>query len=340
VDTLATNFLHSSLAFTEVGFLRWTIPLKGGQYFDVDVDMRPDTNLIVNVEGKYDQDSREIRWTFLSLDPETGEPPVDPMEGFLPPITESGYEIGWVDFSVRPEPDLPSGAIVANQAYVNFDGMGPWNPAPFEAPYHNTIDALAPESRVEPLAGFMNRITFDLHWSGQDDSLGSGIRDFTIYVSDNGTPYAPCCQTTDTSFTFTGEPSHHYRFYSIATDNVGNRESPPSEPDAETTTTGVEMMTDAQLPKTFELFQNYPNPFNPKTTIRYQLPKDCQVALAIYNVLGQRVRTLVDAWQRAGYYTVQWDGRNDRGAEIASGVYFYHIKADHFTHFKKSVHLK
>ena len=340
VDTLATTFLSSSLAFTEFGFLRWTIPLMGGQYFDIDVDMRPDTNVIVNVEGKYDQDSREISWTFRSLDPETGEPLVDPTEGFLPPITQSGYEIAWVDFSVRPQPDLPSGTTIANQAYVNFDGIGLWNPAPFEAPYRNTIDAVPPESKIEPLAPFMNRITFNLHWSGEDDSLGSGIRDYIIYVSDNGAPYAACCQTTDTTITFAGEPSHHYRFYSMATDNVSNKESAPAEPDAETTTTGVEVMSEAHLPTAFALSQNYPNPFNPKTTIKYQLPKDCQVTLTIYNILGQKVRTLVNEWQRAGYYAVQWDGKNDRGAEIASGVYFYRIKADQFTSLKKSVHLK
>ncbi len=85
------------------------------------------------------------------------------------------------------------------------------------------------------------------------------------------------------------------------------------------------------VPKKFELEQNYPNPFNPVTTIKYQLPQAAAVELTVYNSLGQRVRTLVRQSQSAGRYQVRWDGRNDRGIQLPSGVYIYRLQAGDFT---------
>ncbi|MCK4224900.1 MAG: right-handed parallel beta-helix repeat-containing protein [candidate division Zixibacteria bacterium] len=96
----------------------------------------------------------------------------------------------------------------------------------------------------------------------------------------------------------------------------------------------------SQLPEKFALSQNHPNPFNPQTVIQYALPHDCEVQITIYNILGQKVRTLVDEHQDAGYKRVKWDSRNERGEEIASGIYFYKIQAGEFTQSKKMVILK
>jgi len=94
------------------------------------------------------------------------------------------------------------------------------------------------------------------------------------------------------------------------------------------------------LPLMFRLYQSYPNPFNPNTTIEYDLPKRAFVNLTIYNLLGQRVRTLVDLDKSAGRHTINWDGKDDRGQEVASGVYFYRIKAGEFTSTKKLLLLR
>ena len=94
------------------------------------------------------------------------------------------------------------------------------------------------------------------------------------------------------------------------------------------------------LPTAFGLDQNYPNPFNPSTTIRFALPKDAQVSLKIYDVLGREVRTLVNARVTAGYQQVIWDGRNGLGAQVASGMYIYRITAGEFISTKKMMMLK
>lgn len=91
------------------------------------------------------------------------------------------------------------------------------------------------------------------------------------------------------------------------------------------------------LPDHYELTQNYPNPFNPITEIHYALPKKGAVTLTIFNLLGQRVRRLVDKVQEPGFYSVSWDGKNDEGQNVASGVYFYQIKAGKFVSTKKMV---
>ena len=80
-------------------------------------------------------------------------------------------------------------------------------------------------------------------------------------------------------------------------------------------------------PETFALAQNFPNPFNPSTTIRYALPENTFVNLQIFNVLGQPVRTLVNREQSPGNQSVEWDGKNDRGQKVSSGIYFYRIAA-------------
>ena len=86
------------------------------------------------------------------------------------------------------------------------------------------------------------------------------------------------------------------------------------------------------VPQEFVLYQNYPNPFNPTTTIRFALPETGQVQLAIYNSLGKMVRQLVEGTASPGEYEVHWDGQNDYGNPVASGIYFYRIK---FTGEKK-----
>lgn len=96
----------------------------------------------------------------------------------------------------------------------------------------------------------------------------------------------------------------------------------------------------ATLPKEYALRGNYPNPFNAKTIISFALPQESRVTLDIYNILGQKVRTLVDGAMPAGNHKLEWDGTDHNGAGVSSGVYLYKLKADDFTRVNRMTLLK
>jgi hypothetical protein len=96
----------------------------------------------------------------------------------------------------------------------------------------------------------------------------------------------------------------------------------------------------SELPSSPLLLANYPNPFNPETIIKYQIPKSTDVTLKIYNLLGQEIRTLVDEFKEAGSYEVYWNGKDDLGQTVASGIYLYQIQAGDFVQVKKMAFLK
>ncbi len=93
-------------------------------------------------------------------------------------------------------------------------------------------------------------------------------------------------------------------------------------------------------PRQYKLQQNYPNPFNSSTLIKYALKKDVNVTINIYNILGQKVKTLVNEYQSAGYKLIIWDGTNDNGKGVSSGIYFYKLIAGEFIDKKKLAIIK
>ncbi|MCI0329676.1 MAG: T9SS type A sorting domain-containing protein [candidate division Zixibacteria bacterium] len=96
----------------------------------------------------------------------------------------------------------------------------------------------------------------------------------------------------------------------------------------------------ATLPKEYSLRGNYPNPFNAKTVISFALPKESRVSLDIYNILGQKVKTLVNGMMPAGYQKIEWDGTDHNGLGVSSGVYLYKLKADEFSRVNRMTLLK
>ncbi|MCL5019305.1 MAG: T9SS type A sorting domain-containing protein [Patescibacteria group bacterium] len=94
------------------------------------------------------------------------------------------------------------------------------------------------------------------------------------------------------------------------------------------------------VPSEYFLSQNYPNPFNPATTIEYKLLKESAIDLTIYNIIGQEIRKLVNMVQNAGVHTVVWDGRDNRGSAVTSGIYLYKIDVDNFSDTRKLVLLR
>jgi hypothetical protein len=104
----------------------------------------------------------------------------------------------------------------------------------------------------------------------------------------------------------------------------------------------LSLVTHAALPSPHEceLAQNYPNPFNPSTRVAYALTAGCRSVLRVYDITGRLVRTLHDGWQEAGFYGLDWDGANDAGRRVSSGVYFYRLEAPGFTRTRKMLLLK
>ncbi|MBN2009631.1 T9SS type A sorting domain-containing protein [candidate division KSB1 bacterium] len=98
--------------------------------------------------------------------------------------------------------------------------------------------------------------------------------------------------------------------------------------------------SDVRAPLTTKLYDNYPNPFNPNTHIRYSLKQDGDVSLVIYNMLGQHIRTLVDANQTAGHHSIEWNGVNDAGVNVSSGIYLCVFKTNGYTNVNKMILMK
>ena len=104
--------------------------------------------------------------------------------------------------------------------------------------------------------------------------------------------------------------------------------------------TGITITDSEALPKNYQLKQNYPNPFNPTTTIQYSLPSASEVRLTIHAATGESVRLAVSEMQPAGKHAYIWDGRNDWGNHVASGIYFYQLSSGDFKQTRKMILLK
>ena len=94
------------------------------------------------------------------------------------------------------------------------------------------------------------------------------------------------------------------------------------------------------IPTEFALHQNFPNPFNPTTEIQFDLPEESAVSLDIYNLMGQNIRTLSSGTYSPGFHSIVWDGTNDYGEQVATGMYFYSIQTNSSQATKKMLFLK
>ena len=325
------NWSTFSLGEIRIGEKIVSVP-RGTQSFKTTTDLRPSLSTVAEVDFKFNSTTGRAEWFFRGKDPYTGQ-----LADLLPPneneVAPRGE--GWASYSVKPKQNLRTGTVIKNKAIIDFEVNIP--PAPMETPeIFNTIDADAPDSHVLVLAATQDSAHFRVRWTGTD--VGAAIRDFTIFVSEESGPYtAWIINTSDTSAVFTGQPNKTYAFYSVARDNVGNVEDTPNEPDAKTKAGQVTSVSgpDDNLPKTFSLSQNYPNPFNPSTNIRIEVPKASHLTIKIYDILGRAVRTLVDRQFEAGRYVEVWDGRDNKGLPVGSGIYFMRMQADRFVRVKK-----
>jgi hypothetical protein len=205
------------------------VPAAGAQQYTGGVDLRPGQNLIVTIRAGLDASTGLVAWRFTSIDPDTGQFTEDPDAGFLPPNINPPAGEGSVAFTVNANAGLMTGTEIRNQARIVFDDNDP-----IDTPeWSNAIDDTDPVSAVESLAPTQPSSDFTVQWAGSD--VGSGIADYTIFVSENGGPFTEFVSATpDTSAVFSGTAGRTYRFYSVARDLVGHEEAPPAAPDVVT----------------------------------------------------------------------------------------------------------
>ena len=218
------------------GDLMFEVPANTA-FYNQRLDLTDKLGFVVDVVAGIDIIKGEAFWTLTTIDPATGEIPVNPLIGFLPPdnpTTENpdgGLGDGFVNYTIKAKRDVATGAVIDAKATIVFDTEEPIDTPPI----FNTIDAGKPTSSVAALPTTATGEEFLVSWSGNDGTNGSALANFTIYVSDNGAPFTPWLENTKlTEATYIGAPAHTYAFYSVARDNAGNIEALPTSADAQT----------------------------------------------------------------------------------------------------------
>ncbi|WP_342364198.1 CARDB domain-containing protein [Terrarubrum flagellatum] len=197
-------------------------------YYSGRIDLSATKGYMVDVLIVPDIATNTITWTFIAIDPTTGEPVDDARGGFLPPNDDDGVGEGYVSYTVKAKSGLTSGAVIDAKATIVFDVN-----EPIETPaIFNTLDVGKPSSAVEALPAQTDDLEFEVSWGGQDDAGGSAIAAYTIYYAIDGGGYSVFkLNTTDTSALFVAEAGRTYSFYSVATDIAGYTEDAPSVAD-------------------------------------------------------------------------------------------------------------
>jgi hypothetical protein len=203
-------------------------------FYRTRLDLTRTLSIYLDVTAGIDLTTGVVTWTFMSIDPTTGDLPTSFFIGFLPPDKNPSAGEASVSYTIRPYPDDPTGTVISAQAGIVFDTN---DPVPTKV-VANTIDAAPPSSMVAPLPPIKHRPNFVVRWSGSDDEGDSGIAFYDIYVATDDGPFVLwLAGTTATSTGFPGAFGHRYSFYSVATDNVGNQEATPD---------GAQAMTDVE----------------------------------------------------------------------------------------------
>ena len=126
----------------------------------------------------------------------------------------------------------------------------------------------------------------------------------------------------------------------LATDGISTVQSSNGSYNLTLDASSVSTVDEKMIPMDFALHSNFPNPFNPTTTIKYDLPENGSVSLMIYDIMGREIRHLVNETQNAGFKAIMWDGTNNYGHQVGTGMYLYQIKAGSFVQTRKMILMK
>ncbi len=275
-------------------------------------------NYVLKVEAGLDANTGIATWIFTTLDPETMQLITDPYGGFLPPNHTSPEGQGSVFFDIELKEGLPDNTVINNTAYIYFDV----NPPIITNTYGNKTDIVKPDSRVHTLPRYTADTTIPVAWSGTDN--GSGIRHYSVYVSVNNGSYELWIKdTAGREALFAGTRDSTYRFYSVATDSVGNRQDVPLEYNAITTLSVQEPF----LVKTG--IKIFPNPATQSCIIEGRNIREPEVTVQVRNTLGQLMLSELVSCQN-GYMHYRLDVSG-----LSSGLYTLEIRTEEWRFMEK-----
>ena len=244
-QTLDSDLNLSSFRLGDFGWGDFYVTVPDNTSFYINrLDLRSTKGYMVDVVAGVDVATHEAYWSFTTIDPNTGEIPEDPTIGFLPPDIDGMVGQAFANYTIKANADASTGTVIDAKATIIFTTQ-----EPIDTPaISNTLDTQAPESHVEAVANAtVESAQFLVRWSGSD--VGSAIAGYTVYASDNGGAYTPWLEnTTLTEATYAGQPGHSYAFYTVASDNAGNKEAAPALADLTIQVAASAALTDTVLP--------------------------------------------------------------------------------------------
>ncbi|MGI4875299.1 MAG: CARDB domain-containing protein [Janthinobacterium lividum] len=201
---------------------RYAVP-DGATTYSNTIDLSSTLGYKVRVLAGLDVVGRQAFWEFQTLDPATNQTPTDPLRGFLPVSDTLGNGHGFLNYTILAGGIAVTGDSLRAQASIVFDNSTPLK----TNRWGNIVDAGRPVSAFTSVVQQPGATpSFALTWTGSDDQGGSGVAFYDVFAAENNQPFRQVASgITSTTYTFTGNPGSTYRFFTLATDNTGNREA-------------------------------------------------------------------------------------------------------------------
>ncbi len=240
------------------------------------------------------------------------------------------------------DPSGPSGlGPGSGDAVSDYIDYGAW----LHQPYSGQPLPPSPFSLLLPDNGdTLTTLSIDFVWEATTDPDPGDVVTYTLYLSTTESFDAldSVSGLTDTTYTWSNLQDNQRYWWKVRAVDTNTSGTWSNEVFSFIiyASINVENSLSQEIPTEFMIYQNYPNPFNPETIIKYAIPTAGQVLLQIYNPLGKNIRTLVNEFKTPGEYIAIWDGKDDYGNQVSSGIYFYQLKAGDFVDVKKMIKLR
>ncbi len=314
VDTLdVTKFKTDNFSFDKITIGTSTINLLTGQKeFSKDIDLRPKQNIIGRITGTFDSDKGIIKVYFTSLNPDTMSDNEDPELGILPPNKNLPEGEGSISFSVGIQ-SLADGFTFKNKATIIFD----YNEPIITNIWENTIDKKAPSSEINYHSYNKDKAEITITIDGADTN--SGVWYYSLYSSVDGSDFEPLLLTYSNEITIKVEKGSIYKFYSVATDMVGNEELAPDVEDLNFEALGI---SDHDK---FSIYNIYPNPVQGILYIDSQMNGD-----SFIEIIDTKGRTVATKLMKTISGKINL-------TSLSKGVYYIRITNDEYSVSKKII---